>query len=115
MSCFDYTQYVNTNIGTIGHLLQATTPNVQSPHGAAVITPAFRNGMKDRYVSDKIFGFSVGGAQVSEKHAGFIINTGSATSSDIYSLIGYVRTTVKDKTGYDLVPEVRFLGDFDKA
>ena len=64
MSCFDYTQYVNTNIGTIGHLLQATTPNVQSPHGSAVITPAFRNGMKDRYVSDKIFGFSVGGATV---------------------------------------------------
>lgn len=59
-------------------------------------------------------GYTIGGAQVSEKHAGFIINTGSATSSDIYSLIKYVRTTVKDKTGYDLVPEVRFLGDFDR-
>ena len=39
MKHFDYTQYVNTNIGTVGHLLQATSPNVQSPHGLAVIAP----------------------------------------------------------------------------
>lgn len=60
MSTIDYTQYVNTNIGTIGHLLQSTAPNVQSPHGAAVIAPAFQAGMKDRYNSDKIFGFRTG-------------------------------------------------------
>lgn len=60
MGNIDYTQYVNTNIGTIGHLLQSTAPNVQSPHGAAVIAPAFRMGMKDRYNSDKIFGFTAG-------------------------------------------------------
>ncbi|MBR3928079.1 MAG: GH92 family glycosyl hydrolase [Clostridia bacterium] len=64
MRCFDYTQYVNTNIGTVGHLLQATSPNVQSPHGLAVIAPIFRAGMKDRYFSDKIFGFSAGNAIV---------------------------------------------------
>ena len=58
----DYTQYVNTNIGTIGHLLQATSPSVLSPHGAAVAEPVFRAGMKDRYLSDKIFGFSAGSA-----------------------------------------------------
>ena len=60
MSNIDYTQYVNTNIGTIGHLLQSTAPNVQSPHGAAVVAPVFRMGMKDRYNSDKIFGFAAG-------------------------------------------------------
>lgn len=60
----DFTQYVNTNIGTIGHLLQATAPNTQSPHGAAVIAPISRAGMKDRYLSDKIFGFSAGCASV---------------------------------------------------
>lgn len=64
MNPVDYTQYVNPNIGTIGHLLQSTSPNVQSPHGAAVVAPVFRPGMKDRYCSDKIFGFSVGCAQV---------------------------------------------------
>ena len=60
----DYTQYVDTNIGTIGHLLQATAPTVQSPHGAALVEPVFRAGMKDRYFSDKIFGFTAGHAVV---------------------------------------------------
>jgi len=62
MTRIDYTQYVNTNIGTIGHLLQATAPSVLSPHGAAVIAPVFRAGMKDKYLSDKIFGFTCGSA-----------------------------------------------------
>ena len=56
----DFTRYVNTNIGTIGHLLQATAPSVLSPHGAAIVEPVFRAGMKDRYLSDKIFGFTAG-------------------------------------------------------
>ena len=62
MYSMDYTRYVNTNIGTIGHLLQATSPAVQSPHGAAVAEPVFRAGMKDRYLSDRIFGFTAGSA-----------------------------------------------------
>lgn len=64
MNHVDFTQYVNTNIGTVGHLLQATSPNVQSPHGAAVIAPVFRAGMKDCYCSDRIFGFTAGCATV---------------------------------------------------
>ena len=64
MHTTDYTKYVNPNIGTVGHLLQATYPNVQSPHGAAVVAPLYRPGMKDRYNSDKIFGFTVGTAAV---------------------------------------------------
>lgn len=64
MNTTDYTKYVNPNIGTVGHLLQATYPNVQSPHGAAVVAPLYRPGMKDRYNSDKIFGFTVGTAVV---------------------------------------------------
>ena len=62
MTRIDYTQYVDTNIGTIGHLLQATAPNVLSPHGCAVVAPVFRAGMKDKYLSDKIFGFAAGSA-----------------------------------------------------
>ncbi len=60
----DYTQYVNPNIGTVGHLLTATAPTVQSPHGAALVEPVFRAGMKDRYFSDRIFGFTAGCATV---------------------------------------------------
>lgn len=54
-------------------------------------------------------GKSVGGAQVSEKHAGFIINTGSATAEDVKSLISLIQKTVKDETGYELKREVIFL------
>jgi len=55
-------------------------------------------------------GARIGGAQVSEKHAGFVVNTGGATSDDILSLIRLVRDTVLEKTGVLLEPEVRMLG-----
>ena len=55
-------------------------------------------------------GKTVGGAQVSEKHAGFVINTGNATCRDILDLIRLVRKTVLEETGVTLEPEVRMLG-----
>jgi UDP-N-acetylmuramate dehydrogenase len=55
-------------------------------------------------------GFSVGGAQVSEKHAGFIVNTGGATFEDVTRLIEEIRRVVKEKTGAELEPEVEILG-----
>ena len=54
-------------------------------------------------------GCSVGGAQVSEKHCGFIINRSHATSKDILELIDIVRSTVLDKTGYKLECEIEIL------
>lgn len=57
-------------------------------------------------------GFSIGGAQVSEKHAGFIINMGNAFSRDIYELILYVKEVVLKETGVVLEPEVKMLGEF---
>lgn len=57
-------------------------------------------------------GYSVGGAMVSTKHAGFVINAGGATADDVYRLIQYIRETVKEKFRVELEPEVRFLGDF---
>ena len=56
-------------------------------------------------------GYSIGGACVSNKHAGFIVNLGGATASDIISLIKYVRSTVFEKCGVDLQPEVRIIGE----
>ena len=55
-------------------------------------------------------GLTVGGAQVSEKHAGFIVNQGGATSQDIVELIAQVRERVFRETGVTLEPEVRYLG-----
>lgn len=57
-------------------------------------------------------GYSVGGAQVSEKHAGFVINKGGASASDIYHLILEVREKVYADTGVRLEPEVICLGDW---
>ena len=56
-------------------------------------------------------GFTVGGACVSEKHAGFVINKGGARTSDILAVAEHVQRTVKEETGYSLEFEIRFLGE----
>ncbi len=56
-------------------------------------------------------GFSIGGAQVSEKHANFIVNTGTAKAANIEQLIAHVHTTVLRETGVDLQREVRIIGE----
>ena len=55
-------------------------------------------------------GFCIGGAQDSEKHAGFVINKGGATANDILSLVEYVKETVYKNTGVILEPEIKFIG-----
>lgn len=55
-------------------------------------------------------GFSIGGAAVSEKHAGFVVNLGQATSSDILAVMAHVRETVYERFGVELEPEVRIVG-----
>ncbi|MGI6117143.1 MAG: UDP-N-acetylmuramate dehydrogenase [Bilifractor sp.] len=57
-------------------------------------------------------GFSVGDAQVSEKHCGFVINRGHATAEDVYILIRRIREIVYARSGVLLEPEVKFLGEF---
>lgn len=57
----------------------------------------------------KLKGFTIGGAQVSEKHSGFIINIGGATCQDVMSLIEYVQNKVKEETGYFLEREIIYL------
>lgn len=59
-------------------------------------------------------GYRIGGAQVSEKHCGFVINAGGATAKDVVELMDHIINTVKEKFGVTLEPEVRFLGDFDR-
>ena len=57
-------------------------------------------------------GFTVGGAQVSEKHSGFVINIGDATAADIVSLMEQVSDIVKKDSGVTLEPEVKRIGEF---
>ena len=56
-------------------------------------------------------GMTIGGAEVSTKHANFIVNRGGATASDMEALVEAVRQRVLLRTGVDLVPEVRIVGD----
>ncbi len=56
-------------------------------------------------------GFAIGGAQVSEKHAGFIINRGGATAHDVLTLIDHIKEVIRDKQGIDIECEIRFVGE----
>ena len=59
-------------------------------------------------------GFSVGGAQVSKKHAGFVINTGSATAADIWNLCNEIQNRVQNEFGVTLEMEIQKLGSFEQ-
>jgi len=57
-----------------------------------------------------LLGKQIGGAQVSEKHANYIINTGNATAQDVIMLVSYVKQQVRDQFGIQLNEEVNYLG-----
>ena len=57
-------------------------------------------------------GYAMGGARVSEKHCGFVINGGNATASDVMALCGHIRKTVMEQSGVELEMEVKRWGEF---
>ena len=57
-------------------------------------------------------GYTVGGAQVSEKHCGFVINHANATAADVRQLMQDVKEKVKEQFGVELEPEVKMIGEF---
>lgn len=59
-------------------------------------------------------GYSIGGAAVSEKHSGFVINKNNATAKDILDLIEHIQNEVKNQFGVDLHPEVRIIGEDER-
>jgi UDP-N-acetylmuramate dehydrogenase len=88
----------------------------RQPTGVASCGSVFRNP-KDDYAARLIElaglkGVAVGGAEVSEKHANFIVNTGHARAADIETLIHHVQSQVEQVTGIHLFPEVRVVGEF---
>ena len=54
-------------------------------------------------------GYTIGGAQVSEKHCGFIVNRGGASCADVLALVEHIRKTVLERTGTELEAEIRVL------
>ena len=75
----------------------------------------FKRG--DGYITAKLIddaglkGYTIGGAKVSEKHAGFVINKGGATAKEILQLIQYIKDTIKEKFGVDIALEVEVIGE----
>jgi len=57
-------------------------------------------------------GHTIGGAVVSPRHANIMVNTGGATAADVRALIAHVQGVVRDQTGYELEPEISFIGRF---
>ena len=84
------------------------------PLGQASAGSVFRNppgGFAGKMIAEcGLAGMRVGGAEVSRKHANFIVNRGDATASDIETLMSKVQDAVRDKTGVELIPEVRIVG-----
>ena len=100
-------------LARIKELLQkrvATQP-LNQPNAGSV----FRNPPGDHAArlieSCGLKGHTIGGAQVSHKHSNFIVNLGGATARDIESMVDHVQLTVFEKTGVELVREVRIVGD----
>jgi UDP-N-acetylmuramate dehydrogenase len=89
------------------------------PTGKASCGSVFRNPENDyaaRLIEvSGLKGQAIGNAQVSEKHANFIINSGSASAEDIESLILLIQEKVKLDHGIELNPEVRIVGDYKKV
>lgn len=57
-------------------------------------------------------GYRIGGAQVSEKHCGFVINRENATAADLYALFGHIKAVVKEKFQVEMELEVELIGEF---
>lgn len=89
--------------------------NATQPVGEASAGSTFRNppgGYAARLIEDAgLKGFAIGGAQVSEKHANFIVNRGGATAGQIEQLIEHVQKVVEARTGVRLETEVHIVGE----
>ncbi|HET7786229.1 MAG TPA: UDP-N-acetylmuramate dehydrogenase [Myxococcales bacterium] len=91
---------------------RATQPLSLPNSGSVFVNP--RGDFAGRLIEQAgLKGLVRGGAQISDKHANFIVNLGAATAADVVGLIAQARAAVLAATGIALVPEVRLLGDFE--
>ena len=91
---------------------RATQPLTQPNSGSVFVNPP--GNFAGRLIEQAgLKGTRRGGAQISDKHANFIVNLGGAKAADVIELIALARRTVLDKTGIELKPEVRLFGAFD--
>ena len=107
----DFTQLIESR-NTVLHKRMEKQPLEFPSAGSVFKRPA--NDYASRLIDDTgLRGLSVGGAKVSEKHAGFIVNFNCATPQDIKTLMDVVREKVKEKHGVELELEQILWGDFE--
>jgi len=110
---FGFSEQANDTVEAVRSLMRERQE--KQPLGLPSCGSVFRNppgGHAAQLIeSAGLKGYRIGGAEVSEKHANFIINTGSATAADVESLIGHVRETVEDRYGIRLELEVHIVGE----
>jgi UDP-N-acetylmuramate dehydrogenase len=93
---------------------RSTQPLSQPNSGSVFVNP--NGNFAGKLVEEAgLKGARRGGAQISEKHANFIVNLGDATAADVIELIALARSTVLSKIGIELQPEVRLVGTFKPA
>ena len=113
---FRFDPEVVPSIETLNAMLERR--KATQPLGLPSCGSVFRNPPDDHAArlieTAGLKGHSIGGAEVSRKHANFIINTGSATAADIEELIEHVRETVLRTHGIALVHEVRIVGEVSR-
>jgi UDP-N-acetylmuramate dehydrogenase len=110
---FRFDRDTDSSLATIKALLAKR--NASQPLGVPSCGSVFRNPPGDfagRLIEQAgLKGRRIGGALVSEKHANFIVNAGDATAADIEALIDEVKATVLQRSGVQLEPEVRIVGE----
>lgn len=110
---FEFEPGADASIETMNSMLERRRKT--QPLGLPSCGSVFRNPEGDHAArlieSAGLKGYTIGGAQVSEKHANFIINTGNASASDIEALIEHVQRSVREQFGVELVHEVRIVGE----
>ena len=110
---FDFEEQADASIDGIRRLLARRKES--QPIGLPSCGSVFRNPLDDHAArlieASGMKGLRLGGAEVSGKHANFIINTGDATAEDVERLINKIRNQVREEQGVELVAEVRIVGE----
>ena len=110
---FRFDPDITPSMDTLNSMLERRKQT--QPLGLPSCGSVFRNPPNDHAArlieAAGLKGYSIGGAEVSEKHANFIINTGDATATDIEELIEHVRQKVIEVHGIELMHEVRIVGE----
>lgn len=105
-------QKIKDKIRELNYLRQLKQPLDKYSAGSTFKRP--EGYFAGKLISDAgLRGYQIGGAAVSEKHCGFLINKDNATAKDFVALINEVARIVEEKFGVRLEPEVKFLGDFE--